>query len=951
MPTADLSDTNPAAFLERGRAERKAGRRPEALGVFQAGLEQHPSSAMLAVEVAAELRDLKRYAEAGQVLDALLASQPQSYDGWLGRAILERRQDHPPEALHAFRQALLIRPAQLRLNVDIAALLRQLDRCAEAEELLQKLLHEQPDLIEAWVERGRVARQQARHDAALEYFSRAQVLNPEHDGVAANVAVCLRELARFAEAEQFLTDYLARKPAASEVWMERARLARTEKRHDDAYHHFTRAAESAPKPEGLLFESGVSLRHLGRLDEAAAVQERVLAVDPQRVSAHVELGLISRLRGQHAQALSRFERAWQLQPNNATVPLEVAASLRTLGRIDDAIGVLQGLVERLPDSFDGWFQLGRLARLQAQDERSLAAFQRAQAIKPTHVHAIAEVATGYRQLGRVDDCESWLNSLSTADPATLWQQRGLNAKHRDDTEDCLRCYAEGMKADPKHAGCASALLGEQLRLGHIDEAEATVRQARAALPDHAGLELAEIRILRSKGQLEEAIARLQQILHRDPGRSDAANTLFSCYLSNGMHAAAETLLERMPQTTLAEQIAQVRSSAQLARARYDSDQVHREAARWIELAPASPEPHAIQGQLYLMEGNPRAAAASLDRHHAARLKEAGRTGAKPTKGGIHWQVLREMKVNPFGARAMETALALPLAQRPGAIAAVLDEEPGYAGAHFGLMFSLKRLGVLNQFEPETRSTAATIPRSIIQFWDRDMPADIAETTRSWPRNCAGFEHRVFDDASAEAFIKAHCSDLVQKAFRQVGHATMRADLVRLAVLSVQGGIYADADDFCRVSIEPWLMPGCELLLLQEDIASVGNNFIAAAPGHPFILAALEHVAQNLAKRQDGIWFSSGPGALTQVFCTIYREALRQSRLPQGVRILDTYEIGSRISLHLPRRYKQTEKHWSTDKGQAVRRFRPTASFRLRRRAGQATVQPVNEPDFPAVRKL
>lgn len=100
------------------------------------------------------------------------------------------------------------------------------------------------------------------------------------------------------------------------------------------------------------------------------------------------------------------------------------------------------------------------------------------------------------------------------------------------------------------------------------------------------------------------------------------------------------------------------------------------------------------------------------------------------------------------------------------------------------------------------------------------------------------------------------------------------------------------------------------MLLQENFGTIGNNFIAAAPHHPFIQYALSVVTNNILERDgDSIWFISGPGALTLAFSHFYRNQLRQLSIPEGVRIVDTYTLSNSVAQHLPLAYKHRGQHW------------------------------------------
>jgi len=227
-------------------------------------------------------------------------------------------------------------------------------------------------------------------------------------------------------------------------------------------------------------------------------------------------------------------------------------------------------------------------------------------------------------------------------------------------------------------------------------------------------------------------------------------------------------------------------------------------------------------------------------------------------------------------------------ERVGAIAQILRTEPTHFGAAHQLLISLRQGGAFADREPpggRSNHPTSPVPRKIVQFWDQpEIPGDILHGMLSWPQQCLGFEHQIFNDASAHAFIQRTCDKTVAKAYRQANHPAMRADIFRLAYLAVEGGIYADADDICRRSVGDLLSPNVELVLVQEDLGSIGNNFICVRPEHPFIAAALEQVVtQVLKKQQNIIWFLTGPGAMTQRFCLYFLDVLAAGELPQRFR--------------------------------------------------------------------
>jgi mannosyltransferase OCH1-like enzyme len=148
------------------------------------------------------------------------------------------------------------------------------------------------------------------------------------------------------------------------------------------------------------------------------------------------------------------------------------------------------------------------------------------------------------------------------------------------------------------------------------------------------------------------------------------------------------------------------------------------------------------------------------------------------------------------------------------------------------------------------------------------------------------------------------------AYRVARHTAMKADIFRLALLFYEGGVYLDADDFCNMAIEDLLKGGAELVLHQEDVGSIGNNFIAARPLHPIIGAALAEASRaTLAGAAESVWLVTGPGLLTRVLASAI--ALESElRAPSGVHVLPQSVFRQGILPGRRAAYKTTRRHWS-----------------------------------------
>ena len=186
------------------------------------------------------------------------------------------------------------------------------------------------------------------------------------------------------------------------------------------------------------------------------------------------------------------------------------------------------------------------------------------------------------------------------------------------------------------------------------------------------------------------------------------------------------------------------------------------------------------------------------------------------------------------------------------------------------------------------------PKTIVQFWHDlgQLPPDVEECVRSWTVwETSGFEHKLFDERSAGAFISQSLGARHKRAFEHCYHPAMQADYFRLCYVLVEGGIYVDADEVCVGTEIGWLVEDWRLKLqpLCYDVATramvnpavflhaeaydpswifyFNNNPLIAGPGHPIIEHALGQATRllELAGQDElpEIQTATGPGNLSK----------------------------------------------------------------------------------------
>ena len=81
---------------------------------------------------------------------------------------------------------------------------------------------------------------------------------------------------------------------------------------------------------------------------------------------------------------------------------------------------------------------------------------------------------------------------------------------------------------------------------------------------------------------------------------------------------------------------------------------------------------------------------------------------------------------------------------------------------------------------------------------RSTSRNVSAPGPSW--KASGFEHRLFDERTAAAFINSSLGARYKRVFESCYHPAMQADYFRLCYVLVKGGFYVDADDVCVSTI-------------------------------------------------------------------------------------------------------------------------------------------------------
>jgi Tfp pilus assembly protein PilF/mannosyltransferase OCH1-like enzyme len=806
----------------------------------------------------------------------------------------------------------------MKETLDAADRLLKQNQLEEADSLYCAVLAQQPSHLGALLRRGIILRRQGKREQALTHFKTVLQDHPQQPPVLLEIASELCELGQFDEAERHYQEILSQDPKHFGALHGLALNAQKRGDRAAALKYFRKALSLQPDHATLPLEIATELRELGRPDKAEAMLRELVDRLPDSAPGWIHLAQAVRRRGDRAAALEYFRRAFSLQPDHATLPLEIASELSELGQLGEAQAMLQDAQSQFPEHSAPYVQQGLLHRQQQHHAQALACFQQALANQPHDPQIRLHIATEYFALGQVRSAVEQIQQVLDKEPthhAALMQCGNWLMAARIHVA-AQHYFRQAMAAHPWQLQPYLQLAQCYLELGESEQCFATLDRATQILGEQAAIFHKKAQIQWQTCHIEAALATQAMGLIRFPDHYPLQVQALQFQIELGGYAAAERTLSALPAQTLSQKLTVRLRTAQILK-----EQWRLTEARQHYRAILAEHPQCLEARRALLLisllamdiKTAREQAYLVGQHNLGGQKITGRT--RSYLHDHYAQLMDEYELNQPVLQQCQSALSLPTEQRLQAISQVVLEDSDATAAAVTFLVELRQAGYFG-FDKGCaiagNGRTQSIPKNIFQYWDKSSPPkEVLNFTQSWQRHHPDYAYRRLDERQAREFLRQHYPETVLRGYLRCQHAAQKADVLRLALLACHGGIYADADDYCLQAMDALLAGNTQLVLWQEPMGTVGNNFIAVTAGHPVIAHALEQATEALIRGDnDSIWLSTGPGLLSRSLA-LYLASQWPARPPSelGVQVLTKPELMRFIAIHGKLAYKSTQDSW------------------------------------------
>ncbi len=247
--------------------------------------------------------------------------------------------------------------------------------------------------------------------------------------------------------------------------------------------------------QSALLTSAVRHHRAGRLPQAAALYEQVLALDAHQADALHLLGQIALQQGDTSRAETLLDRAIQVLPSVAQLHLHHGLALRACHRVHDAV----------------------------------AAFAKATTLDPTSAEAHHQLGNALKSLGRYAEAIETLQNAARLSPnhAPIWLNLGVALLETKTLEPAVDAFRHALALEPGRAE-AHNILGHTLAtLNRNTEARAAFHESLRLRPDNAAAHDNLGRLCKAEGQLDDAVRHFRAALAANPSPTTHSNLLLA----------------------------------------------------------------------------------------------------------------------------------------------------------------------------------------------------------------------------------------------------------------------------------------------------------------------------------------------------------------------------------------------------------------------------------------
>jgi Flp pilus assembly protein TadD len=262
-------------------------------------------------------------------------------------------------------------------------------------------------------------------------------------------------------------------------------------------------------------------QHNGRLDEAISRYQKALQVNPAAVESHNNLGILLFNKGRVDEAIRQYQETLAIDSGHVSAHSNLGNALLAKGQVAAAVLQYEEALKINPADIPTRNNLGNVFLWQGRIDDAISEYSQALAQDPHDAPALSSLGACYIQKGKLDAAVIQLLEALKIDPndARTHSNLGLALLRKGHVKEAIPEYEAAAKLNPANAEFYNSLGTALAQSGRIDEAISQFQEAARINPNHLSARSNLALAYTQQGRFDDAIAQYQEALRIEPGNA------------------------------------------------------------------------------------------------------------------------------------------------------------------------------------------------------------------------------------------------------------------------------------------------------------------------------------------------------------------------------------------------------------------------------------------------
>lgn len=274
---------------------------------------------------------------------------------------------------------------------------------------------------------------------------------------------------------------------------------------------------------------GAALQETGHLDAAMSAFQRAAELDPENFKLIYNLARLHQRKGAHETAIQILARATELQPDWPKAHFMLGLSFKKLGRIQEAIASYTRAAALSPEDAGIQNSLGALLEQVEQVGEAIDCFEKAISLRPDYPEAHYNLGNTLKKIDQPDKAISSYRKALNLKPdfSEAWFNLGNTLYDQERYDHSLRCFDKVISLRPNDMSALKRRGRALIANGDVDMAKVLFEDLLSRCPDDPDIHFRLGQVHKAQGDMVRAIGRYSEAYRLDANHGGATVALLS----------------------------------------------------------------------------------------------------------------------------------------------------------------------------------------------------------------------------------------------------------------------------------------------------------------------------------------------------------------------------------------------------------------------------------------